>query len=114
MGGGKVRTDRRCGPEFPLEDGSPSECDGSSGNHCCSIHGYCGPGPDHCACAGCETTEAARQRLFSWWTAGSGWTEDVDLSSLSTTASPLSAMVPASSLVAQSGVTVVPGPSTAL
>jgi len=51
--GGKVRTDRRCGSEFPLEDGSPSECDGSSGNHCCSVHGYCGPGPDHCACAGC-------------------------------------------------------------
>lgn len=38
----------------------------------------------------------------------------MDLSSLSTTASPLSAMVPASSLVAQSGVIVVPGPSTAL
>lgn len=36
------------------------------------------------------------------------------LSSLSTTASPLSAMVPASSLVAQSGVIVVLGPSTAL
>ena len=30
----------RCGSEFPLEDGSPSECDGASGNHCCSLHGY--------------------------------------------------------------------------
>merc|ERR1711953_1525772 len=58
--------------------------------------------------------EVARQRLSSWWTAGSGWTEDVDLSSLSTTASPLSAMVPASSLVAQSGVIAVLEPSTAL
>jgi len=51
--GGKVRSDRRCGKEFPLPDGSPAECDGTSGNHCCSIHGYCGPGADHCDCAGC-------------------------------------------------------------
>jgi|ERR1711874_48404 len=50
---GSVRTDRRCGPEFPLPDGSPAQCDGTSGNHCCSKHGYCGPGPDHCACPGC-------------------------------------------------------------
>ena len=28
---GRVRSDRRCGPEFPLDDGEPSECDGSSG-----------------------------------------------------------------------------------
>ena len=28
---GRVRSDRRCGPEFPLDDGQPSECDGSSG-----------------------------------------------------------------------------------
>ena len=27
---GGVRSDRRCGPEFPLEDGTPSGCDGSS------------------------------------------------------------------------------------
>jgi len=50
---GTVRSDRRCGKEFPLEDGSPSECDGTSGNHCCSSHGYCGPGPEHCECPGC-------------------------------------------------------------
>jgi len=50
---GKVRSDRRCGNEFPLPDGNPSECDGASENHCCSIHGYCGPGASHCACAGC-------------------------------------------------------------
>merc|ERR1711983_171266 len=50
---GKVRTDRRCGLEFPLSDGSPSECDGQTQNHCCSTHGYCGPGPDHCDCPGC-------------------------------------------------------------
>ena len=27
---GRVRSDRRCGPEFPLDDGEPSECDGST------------------------------------------------------------------------------------
>lgn len=53
VAGGKVRTDRRCGAEFPLEDDTPSQCDGSGGNYCCSTHGYCGPGPEHCACAGC-------------------------------------------------------------
>eukprot|EP00092_Neocalanus_flemingeri_P002939 GFUD01003144.1.p1 GENE.GFUD01003144.1~~GFUD01003144.1.p1 ORF type:complete len:339 (+),score=94.64 GFUD01003144.1:521-1537(+) len=50
---GKVRSDRRCGQEFPLADGLQAECDGTSGNPCCSKHGYCGPGPDHCGCAGC-------------------------------------------------------------
>ena len=28
--------DLRCGPEFPLDDGLPSECDGSSFFPCCS------------------------------------------------------------------------------
>ncbi len=50
---GRVRTDRRCGKEFPLPDGSASECDGNSANHCCSKWGYCGPGADHCDCVGC-------------------------------------------------------------
>ena len=27
---GRVRSDRRCGAEFPLSDGQPSECDGAS------------------------------------------------------------------------------------
>ena len=84
-----MRTDRRCGSEFPLTDGLPSQCDGETDNHCCrwrsgrrrnrsrrsrrsrsrsrkrskhdmitksltcSTNGYCGPGPEHCACAGC-------------------------------------------------------------
>jgi len=50
---GKVRSDRRCGTEFPLEDGTASECDGNSANHCCSKFGYCGPAPGHCDCPGC-------------------------------------------------------------
>ena len=51
--GGKVRGDRRCGKEFPLKDGSPSECDGTSENPCCSQWGFCGPDADHCACDKC-------------------------------------------------------------
>ena len=35
---GKVRKDRRCGPEFPLpgNGGLPSECDPNSEKNCCS------------------------------------------------------------------------------
>jgi len=50
---GKVRSDVRCGDGFPLDDGSASECDGTSQYPCCSNHGYCGPGAEHCSCAGC-------------------------------------------------------------
>jgi len=49
----RVRSDRRCGSEFPLDDGAPSECNGASENPCCSKFGYCGPGPAHCSCPGC-------------------------------------------------------------
>lgn len=59
LGNGKVRSDRRCGADFPLEDGSASECDGNSANHCCSKFGYCGPGPDHCDCVGCVDFRSA-------------------------------------------------------
>merc|ERR1712168_310209 len=52
---GKWRDDRRCGPEFPLPDGSgPTQCNPNSANYCCSIHGWCGPPnpsnpkEDHC------------------------------------------------------------------
>jgi len=50
---GKVRNDGRCGDGFPLDDGSPSACDGAGDYPCCSVHGYCGPGPEHCSCPGC-------------------------------------------------------------
>lgn len=56
---GKVRSDRRCGKDFPLDDGTPSECDGNSANHCCSKFGYCGPGADHCDCVGCTDYRSA-------------------------------------------------------
>jgi len=61
--GGKVRGDRRCGNEFPLADGSPSECEGEGPNHCCSKWGFCGPGADHCSCPECKDFRSQSQRL---------------------------------------------------
>ena len=53
----KWRFDRRCGPNYPLSDGGPSQCNPTSKNYCCSKWGWCGsqgdvPGDndsDHCA-----------------------------------------------------------------
>ena len=50
---GKVRSDRRCGSEFPLGDGKPSQCNPNGANYCCSKWGYCGPGAEHCDCPEC-------------------------------------------------------------
>jgi len=63
---GRVRTDRRCGGSFPLDDGSPSECDGSSGMPCCSKWGYCGPGDDHCACETCVDYRTSTDKIKDW------------------------------------------------
>ena len=66
--GGNVRGDRRCGGgEFALQDGSPSQCDPTSENPCCSKWGFCGPDADHCACEGCvdyRTTDQRGGQLF--------------------------------------------------
>ena len=63
---GRVRVDRRCGPEFPLEDGLPSECDGGSFFPCCSKWGYCGPGSEHCACDSCVDYRTGEQKSADW------------------------------------------------
>lgn len=63
---GRVRSDRRCGPEFPLDDGEASQCDGSSENHCCSNWGYCGPGADHCECPTCVDYRTAADKVRDW------------------------------------------------
>ena len=48
------RDDARCGPDFPLEDGSPAECNpNSSCCYCCSASGWCGDTPQHCSCDRC-------------------------------------------------------------
>ncbi|CAB4069325.1 DNAH [Lepeophtheirus salmonis] len=49
-----TRSDGRCGPAFPLEDGvTPSECDPNSEYFCCSENNYCGSTQDHCYCETC-------------------------------------------------------------
>merc|ERR1712156_791041 len=63
---GRVRVDRRCGPEFPLDDGLPSECDGSSFFPCCSKWGYCGPGAEHCSCGSCVDYRTGDQKQADW------------------------------------------------
>merc|ERR1712128_61042 len=51
---GTWRNDRRCGPEFPLPDGSgPGECNPNSDKFCCSKWGFCGGDGDHCGCDEC-------------------------------------------------------------
>ena len=50
---GSVREDGRCGPRFPLADGSPTTCDPDSADFCCSPGGWCGHSWEHCSCDGC-------------------------------------------------------------
>ncbi len=59
---GRVRNDRRCGQQFPLDDGTASECDPNSANYCCSKWGYCGPGADHCDCPECTDYRTSEQK----------------------------------------------------
>merc|ERR1712123_498113 len=60
---GSVRADRRCGAEFPLPEGGPSQCDGGSDKPCCSKWGYCGPGDSHCGCPTCVDYRTEDQKL---------------------------------------------------
>lgn len=49
------REDLRCGPKFPLADGSPSQCnpDHPNGAVCCSKFGWCSDKPKWCTCKTC-------------------------------------------------------------
>ena len=49
----KWRTDKRCGENYPLPNGRPTECEPGSEYPCCSNYGYCGASVMHCACAKC-------------------------------------------------------------
>ena len=51
---GKCRSDGRCGPSYPLDDGTPSQCNPNADNSCCSPSGWCGSSSAHCECAGCR------------------------------------------------------------
>ncbi|XP_070576117.1 bone morphogenetic protein 1-like [Ptychodera flava] len=54
-GGDQIRwrDDYQCGPNYPLPDGSPAECDPNGIYPCCSPYDWCGNTPDHCECPGC-------------------------------------------------------------
>ena len=46
------REDWRCGPDYPLEDGTPATCYPIL-NFCCSAAGWCGETAEHCTCSKC-------------------------------------------------------------
>ena len=52
-GSNKWRSDHRCGPRYPLSDGSKAECNPLGIFPCCSTAGWCGKTPAHCTCNGC-------------------------------------------------------------
>ena len=67
------RVDGKCGPEYPLRDGSSSECDPSGDNPCCNQDDQsCGNSQNYCVCEkctdyrtqvqeeGCKITEVGR------------------------------------------------------
>ncbi|XP_070545389.1 uncharacterized protein [Ptychodera flava] len=59
----KWRDDLRCGPDYPLDDGSPAECDPGGIFPCCSPQGWCGNTDDHCNCGTCiDYTSKAKWR----------------------------------------------------
>ena len=64
----KWRRDGRCGSEYPLPDGSTSECDPDGKNNCCSheLLGYCGFTWQHCYCSSCKDYKF----LKDWKTSG--------------------------------------------
>ena len=47
------RADGRCGSTFPLQNGSPSQCNPEGDFPCCSEYGYCGGTSDDCDCKNC-------------------------------------------------------------
>jgi len=48
----KWREDDRCGPDYPLPDGTPAQCN-PDGNPCCSDFGWCGNSAEYCDCKDC-------------------------------------------------------------
>ncbi|XP_035660233.1 uncharacterized protein LOC118404941 [Branchiostoma floridae] len=49
----KWRPDLRCGSSFPAPGANPGQCNGNSGQPCCSTSGWCGSSSAHCYCSGC-------------------------------------------------------------
>ncbi|XP_077981331.1 uncharacterized protein LOC144436406 [Glandiceps talaboti] len=57
----KWRDDHRCGPDYPLSDGSPAQCDPDSRYPCCSPYDWCGNTAAHCDCEGCLDYNALKK-----------------------------------------------------
>ena len=49
----KWRYDRRCGGQFPLPDGTASQCNLDGEKPCCNRNGYCGNTTEDCTCYDC-------------------------------------------------------------
>ena len=58
----KWRDDGRCGKDFPLPDGTPSQCDPEGWKPCCSRDGRCGAGLFYCSCNECVSYARRRWR----------------------------------------------------
>ena len=58
----KWRDDGRCGKDFPLPDGKPSQCDPDSWKPCCGRDGRCGAGLFYCLCNNCVSYLRRRWR----------------------------------------------------
>ena len=48
-----LRDDGRCGSNYTLLNGSPSQCNPEGDFPCCSENGYCGGESGHCQCEKC-------------------------------------------------------------
>ena len=57
----KWRYDGRCGTDFPLPDGTPSQCDPESEKPCCDNEGYCSDRTFSCLCEGCIDYRLVKQ-----------------------------------------------------
>ena len=56
------RDDGHCGRNYPLPDGTVSECDPDGKNPCCSDRwGECGSTTEHCSCRRCIDYKSAKQ-----------------------------------------------------
>ena len=60
-----VLADGKCGPNNPLDDGSPAKCDPNGDAFCCSEWGFCGSSDGHCNCEKC--VDFRNQTLMTGW-----------------------------------------------
>ena len=60
-----IRADAQCGPNNPLDDGSPAKCDPNGDAFCCSEWGFCGSTDSHCKCDKC--VDFRNQTLLTDW-----------------------------------------------